>query len=110
MQEVRDHGQRARLAQLDADTLAVSGELTFASAADAFADGGRALAAGRPTRLDLRGITRADSAGLACLLALAVNASRAGRRLAVVNWPEGLRSLAEVCDVADLLEPQAAVD
>ena len=96
------------LAQPDADTLALAGALTFATAARAFAEGARSLADGTQTRLDLSGITRADSAGLACVLALAARASRAGRRLGVVHWPEGLRALAEVCDVANLLEAPAA--
>ena len=92
------------LGELDRDTLALSGALTFATAARALAEGGRALALGVQTRLDLAGVTRADSAGLACVLALAANASRAGRRLAVVHWPEGLRALAAVCDVETLLD------
>lgn len=108
MRGVRDSGDHVKLAQPNRDTLAFSGALTFATAAHALAEGGRALAAGTQTRLDLGGITRADSAGLACVLALAVAVSRAGRQLAVVHWPEGLRSLAEVCDVADLLDPHAA--
>lgn len=96
------------LTQPDPDTLALSGALTFATAARALAEGGRALAAGAQTRLDLSGLARADSAGLACVLALAAVASRAGRRLGVVHWPEGLRALADVCDAATLLEPPAA--
>jgi phospholipid transport system transporter-binding protein len=103
MRGVRGSEDIVKLAQRDPDTLAFTGALTFATAARAFVDGGRALAAGTQTRLDLGGLTRADSAGLACVLALAADASRAGRRLAVVHWPEGLRSLAEVCDVAALL-------
>ena len=95
------------LAQPDADTLALVGTLTFATAAQAFAQATRVLANGAQTRLDLSGLTRADSAGLACVLALAAGVSRAGRPLGVVHWPEGLRALADVCDVADLLEPPA---
>lgn len=93
----------------DGDTLSLSGALTFATAARAFAEGTRALDAGAQTRLDLSGLARADSAGLACVLGLAATASRAGRRLGVVHWPEGLRALAEVCDVEDLLDSRAAI-
>jgi phospholipid transport system transporter-binding protein len=92
----------------DRDTLALSGALTFATAARAFAEGSRALETGAQTRLDLAGLVRADSAGLACVLGLAAIASRAGRRLGVVHWPEGLRALAEVCDVENLLDSRAA--
>lgn len=96
------------VAESGQDTLAVSGSLTFATAARALAEGNRMLASGARTRLDLSGLTRADSAGLACVLALAATASRAGCRLGVVNWPEGLHALAEVCDATGLLEAPAS--
>lgn len=92
----------------DRDTLALAGALTFATAARALAAGERMLTAGAQTQLDLSGVTRADSAGLACIVALVASASRAGRALTVVNWPERLRALAAVCDVAELLSPAAA--
>ncbi|HET9817786.1 MAG TPA: STAS domain-containing protein [Rhodanobacteraceae bacterium] len=94
-----------KLDQPDRDTLALTGALTFGSAAHAFAEGTLALAAGTQTQLDLAGVTHADSAGLACVIALAADANRAGRRLRVTHWPEGLHALAEVSDVAPLLEP-----
>lgn len=94
--------------QPDRDTLALRGALTFTTAARALTEGGRALATGAQTKLDLAGLTRADSAGLACVLALASAASRAGRHLQVRHWPEGLQALAAVCDVLTLLEPPVA--
>ena len=102
------NAEKVMLGTPDRDTLALSGALTFATAAHAFAEGSRALRSGAQTRLDLGGLARADSAGLACVLGLAAIASRVGRRLGVVHWPEGLRALAEVCDVEGLLEPRAA--
>ncbi len=87
----------------DADTLALSGELTFATAAQALREGAHALAAGAPSRLDLKGVTRVDGAGLACILALVAEASRNGRRLHVLNLPDGLRALARVSDTEMLL-------
>ncbi|HEX7324666.1 MAG TPA: STAS domain-containing protein [Rhodanobacteraceae bacterium] len=96
------------VAEPDRDTLALSGVLTFATARRALAAGSRALDAGAQTRLDLAGITRADSAGLACVLALAAVAAHAGRVLHVVHWPDGLRALAAVCDAVVLLEPGAS--
>ncbi|MBS0432354.1 MAG: STAS domain-containing protein [Proteobacteria bacterium] len=97
---------RVLCAQPDADTLAFSGELTFATAARALDEGSRAL--GDRSRLDLAGVDHADSAGLATVLALQAQASRAGRRLAIVNAPEGMLALAEVCDARTLLEPAMA--
>jgi phospholipid transport system transporter-binding protein len=104
---VHGHADAIRLSTPDRATLALSGVLTFATAARALAAGQRALAAGEQTRLDLAGITRADSAGLACVLVLAATARRAGRRLEVVRWPEGLHALAAVCDVAGMLDSPA---
>jgi phospholipid transport system transporter-binding protein len=97
----------AEVVQPDAATLALRGELTFATAARSLAEGSRALAAGTQTRLDLAELTRADSAGLACVIALAAHARRTGRHLDVVHWPAGLLALAAVCDVANLLDPAA---
>ena len=98
-------GQAVRCSSPDADTLAFSGELTFATAARALQEGSRALAQGARSRLDLEGVTHADSAGLACVLALLAQASRLGKKLAVADPPDGLRALAEVCDTGALLQP-----
>jgi phospholipid transport system transporter-binding protein len=95
--------QSARSHSADPDTLALSGALTFANAAQVFEQTDRALQSGTQTRLDLSAVTRADSAGLACVLALLARASRSGRPLRVSNIPESLRALAEVCDARDLL-------
>jgi phospholipid transport system transporter-binding protein len=108
MARVDANADTLTLSAPDRDTLALSGALTFATAARAFAEGVRVLESGAQTRLDLGGLARADSAGLACVLALAAVASRAGRRLGVVHWPDGLRALAEVCGVEGLLDQVAA--
>lgn len=107
MARANAHAESVTLGTPDRDTLALSGALTFSTAARAFAEGVRALAMGAQTRLDLGGVTRADSAGLACVLGLAAAASHAGRQLGVVHWPEGLRALAAVCDVETLLDQPA---
>jgi phospholipid transport system transporter-binding protein len=86
-----------------AGTLGVSGVLSFGTAAAALADIGAALAAGPVARLDLAGVVRADSAGLACVLAVQAEAERLGRPLAVVNMPDGMRALAQVCEVEALV-------
>lgn len=103
MKGITAHDASVRCEEIDRDTLALSGALTFATAAHALAEAGRSLARGVQTKLDLSGLHHADSAGLACVLALIAEASRAGRRLAVCNLPEGLRALARVCDVEPLL-------
>ncbi|HET7931922.1 MAG TPA: STAS domain-containing protein [Rhodanobacteraceae bacterium] len=105
MTHVRGQLASTEVVQPDTATLALRGELTFATAARSLAEGSRALTAGTQTRLDLAGLTRADSAGLACVIALAAHARKAGRRLEIVHWPAGLLALAEVCDVAELFAP-----
>lgn len=94
----------ARCESPDSDTLALSGGLMFANAAQVFEQAGQALEHGAQRKLDLSGVTRADSAGLACVLALLAHASRAGRSLQVTHLPDSLRTLAEVCDARELLE------
>ena len=80
----------------------VSGELTFANATAALAAIGAATRDGRAT-LDLSGVTRSDSAGLACVLAVLAEAAGRGRPLSVSHLPEGMRLLASVCEVESLL-------
>jgi len=84
-------------------TLGVIGVLSFDTAAAALESISAALAASQVTRLDLAGIERSDSAGLACVLAVQAEARRLGRPLAVENMPEGMRALAQVCEVDALV-------
>jgi len=96
--------QTVRCSSPAEDTLAFSGVLTFTTAAQALEQGLRALAQGARSRLDLEGVTHADSAGLACVLALLAHASRLGKNLVVADPPDGLRALADVCDAGALLQ------
>ena len=81
----------------------LSGELTFASAAQAL-EGARGEVAGQgPLELDLSGVTRVDSAGLALLLELARAARKAGRDLRCTRAPEQLRRLAEFFGLTQVL-------
>lgn len=105
---IRTHADSSRVPGVrcsnpDADTLSLSGALTFDTAAQVLHDGSRELAQGARSRLDLQGVSHADSAGLACVLALLAQASRSGRRLAVINLPSGLAALAAVCDAGSLI-------
>ena len=85
-------------------TLGVSGVLSFDTAAAALQTIGAALAAAPVSRLDLAGVERSDSAGLACVLAVQAEARRLGRALDVDNMPAGMRALAQVCEVEALIE------
>lgn len=84
-------------------TLGVSGDLTFATAASALQAARAELDRSGQTTLDLSGVTHADSAGLATLLALLAHVRTQGKTLAVANTPEGLQALARVSGVEALL-------
>jgi len=81
----------------------VSGALTFANAAVALDALTAAVARDGRHTLDLAGVTRTDSAGLACVLAVLAKAAEQGRKLTVRNIPEGMHLLASVCEVEGLM-------
>ncbi|NID04371.1 STAS domain-containing protein [Luteibacter jiangsuensis] len=85
------------------DTLAVSGALTFATAADVLDTARAELDRGTQASLDLSGVSQADSAGLATVLALLAHARGKGRAIAVTRAPAGLLALARVSGVESLL-------
>jgi len=83
---------------------ALSGELSFAQVPALLARARAEVEAGSgPIELDLSGVTRVDSAGLALLLELARAARARGRELRCRNAPEQLRRLAEFFGLAPLL-------
>lgn len=81
-------------------TLAVRGVLSFDTAAAALQAILSALADRGIVRLDLSGVSRSDSAGLACVLAAA---GEAANRIEVTGMPGGMLALAQVCEVDRLL-------
>lgn len=85
--------------------LLAAGPLTFATARAACARGGAVMSASRAAQeIDCSGVTHADSAGLAVLIAWLGMAKRAGRRLRYTHLPQGLTGLASISDLAELLE------
>ena len=85
---------------------AISGELSFRNAVAALDAAQAALGQEQgqgPFEVDLGGVTRADSAGLALLLELARDARAAGRELRCTRVPEQLRRLAGFFGVTDVL-------
>ncbi|HEY8327578.1 MAG TPA: STAS domain-containing protein [Rhodanobacter sp.] len=84
-------------------TLGVHGELSFDTAAAALQAIQSALVGGSMSRLDLAGVGHSDSAGLACVLAVAAEAARRGQALQVVHMPAGMQALAQVCEVDRLI-------
>jgi phospholipid transport system transporter-binding protein len=84
-------------------TLAVSGVLSFDTAAPALRAIQAALTQSAATTLDLAGVRHSDSAGLSCVLAVVAEADQRGHALHVTNMPAGMLVLAQVCEVDRLL-------
>lgn len=84
------------------DRLQVLGPMVIASAAALKDEGVSALAAGA-TVVDLAGVTDADSAAVAVLLAWVRAAQERSQVISIVHSPESIRSLATLYGVADLL-------
>lgn len=86
----------------------LAGELDFAHVPAALEKVDRALAAGGgELTVDLAGVTRADSAGLALLLEVTRRARARERALSFTGMPVQLRKLAEFFGIADLLPIKA---
>ena len=89
----------------EGERVRIDGRLDFETARDTL---GRVSAAieGAPSALvvDLAGVTRANSAGLALMIEWLGVARRAGREVRFANVPEGLRQLARVCQVDRMLD------
>lgn len=87
----------------ESDTLRVSGTLGFATAAAALEALRAGLRDGARRKLDLAAVETCDSAGMACLLAVLADARAQQRALVLENVPAGLRTLAQVSGVEQLL-------
>lgn len=84
------------------DNLRLDGPMVIATAAGIKAEGEAELASGA-TVVDLGGVTEADSSAVAILLAWVRSAQERGRPISIVRSPEGIRSLAALYGVADML-------
>jgi phospholipid transport system transporter-binding protein len=83
----------------------VDGELSFATVPDLL-ERGRAVFAGGssgPLELNLGGVTRVDSAGLALLIEWLKVARRARRSIVYVNVPEQMMAMARVSGLEGVL-------
>ena len=81
----------------------VAGDLSFASAGRALADSVEKFRAYASIELDLAGVRRADSAGLALLLEWVNWARNNARELQFRNIPRQLLAIAEISEVEGLL-------
>lgn len=103
----RAEADPGRLEPAGAGRFALRGQLGFADAARLLAEGERAFGALQSVELDLAGVTRADSAGLALLIEWSLAARDAGRQVRYCNVPPAIASLAGISDVSGLISPAA---
>jgi len=82
---------------------ALSGELSFANADQVLQVGASAFRHHDRVELDLSGVERADSAGLALLLEWKAGARRRKTSIRYESLPEGLLAIARLTDVDGLL-------
>jgi phospholipid transport system transporter-binding protein len=96
---------RVGISEPTSGRIAVTGELTFASARDARQLGVLVLESSRADRLviDCSGVTRADSAGLAVLLDWLAWGRRKSRPISLENLPASLVAIAKISEVDELL-------
>ena len=96
---------RVGISEPTSGRIAVTGELTFASARDARQLGVLVLESSRADRLviDCGGVTRADSAGLAVLLDWLAWGRRKSRPISLENLPASLVAIARISEVDELL-------
>ena len=90
-------------ATVSQDRWRLSGELDFTTVADLQPRLAEALAGNKGLELDLDGITRANSAGLALLAQWHQDARRSGVRLDITHPPAALVELAELSNLGPLL-------
>src|SRR5689334_19674078 len=85
--------------------VAVTGELTFGTARDARTLGILVLEGSRAERIviDCRGVSRADSAGLAVLLDWLAWGRKRTRPVSLENLPDSLLAIARISEVDTLL-------
>jgi phospholipid transport system transporter-binding protein len=93
----------ARLIDNGDGTWLLEGELGVTSAPVLLAHAVAALDGRGDIEVDLKGVTRADSAGLALLVELMRESSRKGSRIAFTHVPSQLLSIARVCGLEEIL-------
>lgn len=89
--------------KVNGDVLALSGTVDFTTATQILESVQSTLKTGGPTVIDLAGVTRINSAGLAVMIEWLSVARREGVELRFDHVPKGLRELANVCQVDDML-------
>jgi anti-anti-sigma regulatory factor len=92
-----------RIERVDAKNVRVAGEIGFDNASEGVARTNEVIGGDSDLTVDLRGLTRADSAALGVLLIWAAAAALRRVRLRFTNVPADLKALAHLCDAEPLL-------
>lgn len=98
----------ASLSDQGGGRFALAGDLVFETVPALLAAGDAAFGARPEADVDLAGVGRVDSAGLALLLEWSVSRRAAGRAISYRNAPETLRTLARIGEVEALLGTASA--
>ena len=81
----------------------LQGELGFDSVAGVLRHSGAMMTGVARLEVDLRDVSRADSAGLALLVEWLRESEYAGNEIAFINVPDQLLSIARVCGLDEIL-------
>ena len=95
----------AELAVVGDGRFELRGALDFSTVGELLSRGLDVFTGHRQVVLDLAGVTRANSAGLALLLEWLDHGKKRGFELRVVNLPESLRAIARMSNVDAMLVP-----
>jgi phospholipid transport system transporter-binding protein len=84
----------------------LQGDLGFDSVSSVLAHAGANMLGTARLQVDLAGVTRADSAGLALLVEWLRESEKAGNAIEFINVPAQLLSIARVCGLDEILSLQ----
>lgn len=93
-----------RLQQKEQDSFVIEGELGFATVLDILPESSRLFNGGSTITVDLSGVHRADSAGLALLIEWLGMAKQVDRKLKYHNIPEQILAIAKASGLDRVLE------
>ena len=93
--------------ELQEGVLRLSGELDHVTSLPLREQAGQLLTQAQQSaiRIDCSGVTRANSAGLALLLALLRDAEQQGKTLSIIHLPAEMQQMAHVCELTAILQP-----
>jgi len=93
----------AALVENGAGRWLLQGELDFESVPAVLRHAGARMLGKDRLEVDLKAVTRADSAGLALLVEWLRESETAGNEIVFINVPDQLRSIARVCGLDKIL-------